>query len=248
MKANINLKSGIIMAGKEKGFTIRKLFFREVGTPSPETAAPKSGSQPVQSGRQDDYIAGSSNAIYTGATDQSLVEDFVNRLQKLIDSNDQPGFDFLEFTESLFEEKQNPDKEVYKTVYRIAQKIDKSLTTSRLLESARYYKDLVQSTADSEINKGQAKKQGVQGEKDAEKNNLESSLQQTRSRIQEISRQIQELQNQEITLNGQLMAIDQKYEARFRDIDRKVGAIREAKEQVISSIVDIESGIKANLS
>jgi exonuclease VII large subunit len=235
------------MAENDKGFRIRKLFFREAGTSSPDTVNQKSGSQPVQSVRQDDYI-GSSGAAYSGASDQSLVEDFVNRLQKLIDSNNQSGFDFLEFTESLFEEKQNPDKEVYKTVYRIAQKIDKSLTTSRLLESARYYKDLVQSTADAEISKGQTKKQGLQGEKDTEKNNLESNLQKTRSRIQELSRQIQELQNQEITLNGQLMAIDQKYETRFRDIDRKLWAIKDAKEQVISSIVDIESGIKTNLS
>jgi hypothetical protein len=236
------------MAENDKGFRIRKLFFRDSGTPVQETNTQKTEPQQVQQVRQDDYLAGSSSASFSGSSDQSLVEDFVNRLQKLIDSNNQPGFDFLEFTESLFEEKQNPDKEVYKTVYRIAQKIDKSLTSTRLLESARYYKDLVQTTADSEISKGQSKKQGLQGEKDTEKNNLDNSLQQTRSRIQELSRQIQELQNQEITLNGQLMAIDQKYESRFRDIDRKLVAIRDAKEQVISSIVDIEAGIKTNLT
>ena len=71
-----------------------------------------------------------------GVQDQSLVEDFVQRLQNLINQNNQTGFDFLEFTESLFEEKQNPNPEVYKTVFRIAQKIDKSLTPSRLLDSA----------------------------------------------------------------------------------------------------------------
>jgi len=43
------------------------------------------------------------------------------------------------------------------------------------------------------------------------------------------------------------MAIDQKYESRFNDIDRKVNANRSAKDQVIVSIVDIEAGIKSNL-
>jgi hypothetical protein len=234
------------MAEKDKGFSFRKMFFRDVAGPvQPETEKKTS---PVAAANQADFISPGLSSSGSGTADQSLVEDFVNRLQKLIDSNNQPGFDFLEFTESLFEEKQNPDKEVYKTVYRIAQKIDKSLTASRLLDSARYYKDLVQNTADSEISKGLAKKQGLQGEKDTERNNLDSGLQQTRTKIQELSKQIQDLQNQEITLNGQLMAIDQKYNARFNDIDKKVSAIRDAKEQVISSIVDIESGIKSNLS
>ena len=44
------------------------------------------------------------------------------------------------------------------------------------------------------------------------------------------------------------MAIDQKYESKFNDIDSKINAIRNAKEQVIISIVDIEAGIKSNLS
>jgi len=49
-------------------------------------------------------------------------------------------------------------------------------------------------------------------------------------------------------LNNQLMAIDQKYQGQFIDIDRKINAIRNAKEQVIVSIVDIEAGIKSNLT
>jgi hypothetical protein len=51
-----------------------------------------------------------------------------------------------------------------------------------------------------------------------------------------------------VALNNQLLAIDQKYDSQFVDIDRKVSAIRNAKEQVIVSIVDIEAGIKSNLS
>jgi predicted nucleic acid-binding Zn-ribbon protein len=111
-----------------------------------------------------------------------------------------------------------------------------------------FYKDLVQRTAETEINKGVSKKQGLQSEKDNEKTNLDNGLKDTRAKIQQLTRQIQELQNQELTLNNQLLAIDQKYENRFIEIDRKVGAIRNAKEQVIVSIVDVEAGIKSNLS
>jgi len=233
------------MSEKDKGFRIRQLFFRDPETGTQEKQIQKI--EPVSNKPLDDYFTNKTPQSTVGIQDQSLVEDFVQRLQNLINQNNQPGFDFLEFTESLFEEKQNPTPEVYKTVFRIAQKIDKSLTPSRLLESAGFYKDLVQRTAETEINKGVAKKQGLQSEKDNEKTNLDNGLKDTRAKIQQLTRQIQELQNQELTLNNQLLAIDQKYDNRFVEIDRKVGAIRNAKEQVISSIVDVEAGIKSNL-
>jgi predicted nucleic acid-binding Zn-ribbon protein len=88
----------------------------------------------------------------------------------------------------------------------------------------------------------------LQAEKDTEKNNLDNSLRSTRTKIQQLTRQIQELQNQDVALSNQLLAIDQKYDSQFIDIDRKINAIRNAKEQVIVSIVDIEAGIKSNLS
>jgi hypothetical protein len=233
------------MSEKDKGFSFRQLFFRDAkaGTQQKQNQ----NAEPESNKTQSDYISGQIPSP-SGDQEQLLVEDFVQRLQNLINQKNQPGFDFLEFTESLFEEKQNPDPEVYKTVFRIAQKIDKSLTPSRLLDSAMFYKDLVQNTADAEINKGTSKKQGLQAEKDAEKTSLNNGLKDTRSKIQQLNRQIQELQNQESGLSNQLMVIDQKYDSKFIDIDRKISAIRNAKEQVIVSIVDIEAGIKSNLS
>jgi hypothetical protein len=233
------------MPEKDKGFKIRQLFFRDPEAGAKDKQAEKA--EPVSNKTQDDFFTNKTSQTPVGVPDQALVEDFVQRLQNLINQNNQPGFDFLEFTESLFEEKQNPTPEVYKTVFRIAQKIDKSLTPARLLDSAMFYKDLVQRTAETEINKGVSKKQGLQSEKSNEKTNLDNGLKDTRTKIQQLTRQIQELQNQELVLNNQLLAIDQKYESRFNDIDRKVNAIRSAKDQVIVSIVDIEAGIKSNL-
>ena len=234
------------MSEKDKGFSFRQLFFRDAAKGTLEKQIQKDG--PAGKKIQDDYITDSIPNTPAGVQDQSLVEDFVQRLQNLINQNNQTGFDFLEFTESLFEEKQNPGPEVYKTVFRIAQKIDNSLTPSRLLESAMFYKDLVQRTADTEINKGSSKKQGLQAEKDTERNNLENNLKNTRTKIQQLTRQIQELQNQDAALGNQLLIIDQKYNNQFVDIDRKISAIHNAKEQVLVSIVDIEAGIKSNLS
>ncbi len=180
---------------KIKGLRFRQLFFRDLETGTQEKQVQKA--EPVSNKTQDDFFTNKVPQTPVGVPDQALVEDFVQRLQKLINQNNQPGFDFLEFTESLFEEKQNPTPEVYKTVFRIAQKIDKSLTPQRLLDSAMFYKDLVQRTAETEINKGVSKKQGLQSEKDNEKTNLDNGLKDTRTKIQQLTRQIQELQNQE---------------------------------------------------
>ncbi len=234
------------MSEKDKGFSFRRLFFRDSEPGIKEKQIQEA--EPLSTVKQNDFITTTPPPETTGVQEQPLVNDFVQRLQNLINQNNQPGFDFLEFTESLFEEKQNPSPEVYKTVFRIAQKMDKSLTPSRLLESAMLYKDLVQRTADSEISKGEAKKQGLQTEKETEKTNLNRSLGEIRSKLQQLTQQIQELRNQDVTLNNQLLAIDQKYGSQFIDIDRKITAIRNAKEQVIVSIVDIEAGIKSNLS
>jgi predicted nucleic acid-binding Zn-ribbon protein len=234
------------MSQKDKGFNFKRLFLRDSETGAQEKQIQKGESSGNTT--QGDYIANTLPNAPASAQDQTLVEDFVQRLQNLINQNNQAGFDFLEFTESLFEEKQNPSPEIYKTVFRIAQKIDKSLTPSRLLDSAMFYKELVQRTADTEINKGASKKQSLQVEKDTERNNLDNSLKNARAKIQQLTKQIQELQNQDVALSNQLSAIDQKYESQFNDIDNKINAIRNAKEQVLVSIVDIEAGIKSNLS
>jgi hypothetical protein len=234
------------MSEKDKGFSFRRLFIRDAGSGTQENQMQKG--EPTGIKTQEDYSSNTLPNKPITTQDQPLVEDFVQRLQNLINQNNQSGFDFLEFTESLFEEKQNPTPEVYKTVFRIAQKIDKTLTASRLLDSAMFYKDLVQRTAETEIGKGTAKKQGLQTEKDTERNNLDNSLKSTRTKIQQLNRQIQELQNQDVDLSNQLSAIDQKYESQFIDIDKKINAIRNAKEQVLVSIVDIEAGIKSSLS
>ena len=234
------------MAENDKGFSFKRLFFRDAETDAQQDQTPQP--EPINKPTQSNYVSNTAPlSPVAGSQEQPLLEDFVQRLQNLINQNNQPGFDFLDFTESLFEEKQNPSPEVYKTVFRIAQKMDKSLTPAKLLESALFYKNLVQQTVENEVSKGDAKKQGLQAEKDTEKNNLDANLKDIRSKIQQLTKQIQDLQNQDMATSNQLLAIDQKYGPQFIDIDRKINAIRGAKEQVLVSIVDIEAGIKANL-
>jgi hypothetical protein len=229
---------------KDKGYSFKRLFFRDA-EPAASDAQPRDvGSD---SGISDNPVGLSGFPVSAGTHDKSLIEDFVQRLRNHINQNNQSGFDFIEFTETLFEESQNPDKDVYKLVFRIAQKIDKSLTPERLLQSARFYRELIQQAADSELLKGETKKKNLLSEKETERNSLDQNLKEARNTIDQLNAQVMELQKKESNMRNQLAVVDQKYSKQFVDIDIKLNAINAAKEQVMVSIVDIEAGIKANL-
>jgi hypothetical protein len=232
---------------KDLGSSFRRLFFRDSEPEQNNTPEQNKAPQSGFTNGGGNFIQNTGLSASNQSVDKTLVEDFVQRLHNLINQSNQPGFDFLEFTETLFEETQTPNAEVFKTVFRIAQKIDKSLTPEHLLDSSKFYRNLVQQTADAEISKGESKKQSLFSDKDTEKRNLENSLKDTKAKIDQLNKQIQDLQKQEITISNQLSEIDQKYNSQFVDIDNKIGAIKAAKEQVIVSIVDIEAGITTNL-
>ena len=239
---------------EKKGGKFKSLFFRDVETPQ-ATNPIQNSSSPLGKKRVNVPTGGGGlgstvSAVYNPVVikpDNNLVDTFVQKLQDLINQSNQPGFDFLEFTETLFEESENPNSDVFKTVFRIAQKMDKTLTPEKLLQSASYYKNLAQQAADGEVSKGQSKKNALQGDKDSERRSLEKVQQDADTQITKLNSQISELQSQSNNAGSQLSAIDQKYNDQFLDIDTKISAITTAKEQVISSIVDVETGIKNNL-
>jgi hypothetical protein len=189
---------------------------------------------------------------YYGAPNQvalssTMVDDFVNRLQNLIEQNNQPGFDFLEFLESLFESNPTPGPAEYNMVFRIAKKMNPSLSTSMLLDSARTYKNLVESAASLTIAEGEKKKQTLQQELENKRQTLDSDIKSIALQMEALQKQIDALRQDSITKSNQLSAIDIEYRPKFVEIDSKVVAMNTAKEKVISSIFDVEAGIQANI-
>lgn len=237
----------------KKGNSFKSLFFKEEEEPEQQTTSTQPNFN--STAKKTNNVSGGGGLLTpiksvstpVVVVDSITIETFVSKLQELINQNNQPGFDFLEFTETLFEESQNPTTDVYKMVFRIAQKMDKSLTPDKLIQSAFFYKNLVQQAADGEVSKGSNKKNALQVEKDSERKNLENVQTTANSKIEKLQAQILELQSQSNEAGYQLSAIDQKYNDQFIDIDSKISAITTAKEQVIGSIVDVESGIKNNL-
>jgi hypothetical protein len=240
---------------EQKGSNFRNLFFKDKSEAQQEQFQPQK--QSITAKKSNNNISG--GGLLTPiksysvpepiiVADNNLIESFVQKLQDLINQSNQNGFDFLEFTETLFEESQTPNIDNFKLVFRIAKKMDNSLTIEKLIQSANYYKNIIIQSADGEISKGQSKKNTLQSEKENERKVLEKIQNDANSQIDQLNRQIAELQTKSNNAFNQLNEIDQKYYNQFTDIDTKISAISAAKEQVLSSIVDIETGIKNYLN
>jgi polyhydroxyalkanoate synthesis regulator phasin len=176
-----------------------------------------------------------------------FIKDFVARFQKLIEDNDQQGFDFKEFTESIFENSPNPGADIYRIVFNTAKKMDKTVNVAKLLESAGFYKSLVENAAVSTLKEADTKKQSLLNEKTNESNQLTTDLDTIGKNITRLEQQLQDLRDSQTTKTNELSLIDGKYESQFGDIEVKVGALNEAKLLVINSIVDVEAGIQNNI-
>ncbi|MFZ2151326.1 MAG: hypothetical protein WAZ12_01450 [Candidatus Absconditicoccaceae bacterium] len=178
---------------------------------------------------------------------KEFIKDFVARFQKLIEDHDQQGFDFKEFTESIFDGLSNPGADVYQTVFNTARRMDKTVTVAKLLESAGFYKGLVENAAASTLKDADTKKQSLTQAKTDESNQLTTDLDLIGKNIIKLEKQLQDLRDSQTIKTNELSLIDGKYENQFSDIEVKVGALNEAKLLVINSIVDVEAGIQTNI-
>lgn len=237
------------MKEEKKGFNIRALLFRDTeGSTQTETTSPQAAPGIPQVQVQTNNVASplgvaSAHPTSVGIINQSLVEDFVDRLQKLIDDNNQPGFDFLEFTQSLFESSQNPSENEYRMVFNIAKKMQANLSSKSLLDSARMYKELAGSAALSVVTDGNTKKEQLTREMEEKRSNLEGGVKTNTDEIKKLEKKIEDLKKDSATKTGDLNLIQQEYDPQFIDIDSKIAAMNLAKEKVINSIVDVETGI-----
>jgi hypothetical protein len=241
------------MTEEKKGSTFRRLFLRDTEeAPEQKVVSPQANIiVPQVEAQKSNYLH-----PYPGVVVQvpvninlnsSLIDDFVDRLQKLIDDNNQPGFDFLEYTQTLFESSPNPGVAEYRMVFTVARKMQSSLTPQFLLESARAYKAIVDSAASSVVNDGQTRKNSLIQEMEGKRLDLQNSIQSNEDEVKKLLKKIEELRQDSQMKTNQLALIQQEYDPKFADIDSKILAMTTAKEKVITSIVDVETGINNHI-
>lgn len=177
----------------------------------------------------------------------SMVDSFIEKLQTLMKENNQEGFDFLEFTESLFENSNNPGKQEYVLIFNIAKKAQPALSVDFLLKSSQAYKNLIETGATEVCREGEQKRQSLIQMRDTSRSTLNQDITTLEQKVIALQKELESCKTAIKAKTDQLNSLDAEYEPQLADINSKIESINTAKGQIISSIVDVEIGIKNHL-
>jgi len=175
---------------------------------------------------------------------KKLVEDY----KRVIDQNNFPGIDILEFSKALFKKGSYPSAEDYRQIFDVLNAVDATLTPQHLIQSSAGYKRIILDLAAQDISKGNARRSDVETAKSAEKQALDKEQRTLNDEIARLEAQIQEKRTRLAKIASSLKGVDQKYQVELDDIARKLSAIEQASQQVIGSFDDVENGIRSFLN
>jgi archaellum component FlaC len=247
-----------VVGGKQKmgGFmALKDLLFRgaspdrsSASTASP-AAAPAMDIRPPASSPQQQTPPASlpSYTPDTSADASELVQQLVKDFKKVVDMNNSPGIDILEFSKALFKKNSTPAAKDYQQVFGVLQAVEENLTPQRLIESSAGYKKIVRDLAAQDIVKGNIRKAEIDGTKVAEKKALDTEQRKLDEEILRLEAELQSKKERIAEIASSLNGIDQKYQTDLDEVAQKLFAIDHASQQVIGSFDDIEDGIRSYL-
>ena len=175
---------------------------------------------------------------------KKLVEDF----KRIVNQNNLPGIDILEFSKALFKKGSTPSADDYRRIFDVLHAVDDRLTTQQLIESSSTYKKMILDFAGQDITKGNSRKAEVEKAKAAEEQALDKEQQSLNDEIARLEAQLQGKRDRLAQIALSLKDVDRKFQADLDDIARKISAIEQASQQVILSFDDVEHGIRTYLN
>jgi hypothetical protein len=238
-------KMGSFMALKDLLFRGASPDRSPTPTASPATAPTMNIRPPTTSPQQQTQPASlpSSYTLNTSADASELVRQLIKDFKRVVDMNNSPGIDILEFSKALFKKNSTPAEEDYQQVFGVLQAVEENLTPQRLIESSAEYKKIVRDLAAQDTVKGNIRKAEIDGAKVAEKKALDAEQQKLNKEILRLDAELQGKKERISEIASSLAGIDQKYQADLDEVAQKLFAIDYASQQVIGSFDDIENGI-----
>jgi predicted unusual protein kinase regulating ubiquinone biosynthesis (AarF/ABC1/UbiB family) len=149
----------------------------------------------------------------------SVTEKFMEILLTALEKNNQPGFDYLEFRQSLKNlAKMSMDEPTrFQSAYAMAQTM--GVTPEKLVESARYYMEILH-TEQSKFNEAHAQQRGrLIGNREEEVKNLEAAVQQKAEQIKQLQQQIEEHRQRSEQIRKEINESTVKIETTKADFD-----------------------------
>ncbi|MDR0633642.1 MAG: hypothetical protein LBF91_01525 [Azoarcus sp.] len=222
---------------------LKDLLFRETNQDNPP--APADPSEPNKTAPETvQHSPVSGNADDMSDLAKKLVEDF----KRIVNQNNLPGIDILEFSKALFKKGSNPSADDYQRIFDVLHAVDDKLTTQQLIESSSTYKKMILDLAGQDITKGNSRKSEVEKAKTAEEQALDKEQRSLNDEIAKLEAQLQGKRDRLAQIALSLKDVDRKFQADLDDIVRKISAIEQASQQVILSFDDVEHGIRTYLN
>ncbi|HMX40956.1 MAG TPA: hypothetical protein PK971_00195 [Saprospiraceae bacterium] len=189
----------------------------EKSTPQPSAAPQKPESQPVVNPAP----AAAPSHSGTGAVTDKFMEILLSALEK----NNQPGFDYMEFRQSLKNLAKMPMDEAtrYHSAYAMAQTM--GVTSAKLLESAQYYLNVLVAEQ-SKFNEAHAQQRArLIGNREEEIRNLEAAVQQKAEQIKQLTQQMEEHRQRSEQIRAEIDSSTVKIETTKADFEATFSAV-----------------------
>lgn len=159
--------------------------------------------------------------------------------QSGFESLNKDGFDFYEFYQSVMQGgPTNP--QVYVMAFNMGSIMDKSLSKEKLISDADYYIGEITKVYNDNVTKGNAKKESLLQQKDAENKNLSGELLMMEEQLEALKVQIDDRKKK-------ISDIDNKYSPQITEFENKLGANKLAKDKIVDSIELVKQGISTNI-
>lgn len=161
------------------------------------------------------------------------------KVYQLLESMNRPGVDFFEVWNAASEMGGATPSNI-KAAFTSLKFADKTLNKAKLLETGEFYKTNLQKTIDTETQKRQEEKAGLNKEKEQ----LASSLS---AEIQSIEQQIHTLQEKLVNKQNERNTINEKYEPRILAIDGRINTGRQSVSEIINEMQQVLNTIQQEI-
>jgi len=175
----------------------------------------------------------------TASVPNEYIEKALEIYSQGFNSLNQNGYDFFEFYQSVMQV--GPDNpQIYPMAFAMGSAMEKTISKDKLAQQADYYINEINKVYNDYVNKGNAKKQELETQKNNENHILVSELELMRQQMEALGTQIQDRKSK-------LNAIGSKYEPQIAEVDSKLAANNIAKSQIVDSIEKVKNGIVKHL-
>lgn len=172
-----------------------------------------------------------------GKADPEGSQKFFEILSQVIEKNNQPGFDYIEYkraVKSILDMHQMEESAAWKTAFVTAQAMN--VQSSSLLDSAKKYLSILNT---EQVSFSQSATNFLQAQLSARKNEqeqLKSEIQSLKTEIEKLSNLLESKEKRQSQISGEMTQVQQRFENNKLDFDSAFKMISKQIEEDIQKI------------